>query len=119
MFYPEGDLNQHIDFKVTPWSWCSEHQRPERIDWAGINCKRSGWYRTEHGASEDNSHHYGDWISHSKPRRLHRCRAVEGGSLQLDYVERCACGAIRYTAAARAVGGSIAIAANRPNGANA
>jgi hypothetical protein len=52
--YDDREPNQHVDFVQTPWSWCSNHTRPEHIEWAGINCRRTGWYRTEHGAREDN-----------------------------------------------------------------
>ena len=55
MFYPDGEVNQHIDFKATPWSWCSKDERPERIEWTGIGCERTGWYRTEEGALADNT----------------------------------------------------------------
>lgn len=52
-FYDDRKPNMHIDFKVHPWSWCSKHERPEHVDWAGIGCDRSGFYRTQDGAAAD------------------------------------------------------------------
>jgi hypothetical protein len=56
----------------------------------------SEWVRTyENGADYIESLDGVDWNDAPLPRRWHDCTAQTRGWMSLNYVERCACGAIR------------------------